>query len=261
MDADVLAFRTVSGATDVTIANQLAKYLKAQSLWPSCRFFPFKAAQNKGSGTTVYGLGGWTSNDVTLVNGPVWGANGVAFDAVDDRGTWDGTGIATLSELYSFDVQIPTGASLADTARYGVLSVGSNGANTIVYMNIVASAIYQETIAFGVTANADVRRAGSSTPSWSAGDRTQIISRLAQTGSAMWKSKSAATLDKKSGTQDFRPSQSGWTSGSILNINCSDNGGGNYANFVATTRVALLFCKTSLTQSQRETITDYLDAL
>jgi hypothetical protein len=78
-DADVDAFVAASGATDTTVTRQLVAYLKAQSLWANARFYPLKSAQNAGSGSTAYGLGGLTSNNGTLVNSPTWGAGGIAF--------------------------------------------------------------------------------------------------------------------------------------------------------------------------------------
>ena len=42
--------------------------------------YPMKSAQNAGSGATVYGIGGLTANNITLVNGPTWGAGGLSFD-------------------------------------------------------------------------------------------------------------------------------------------------------------------------------------
>ncbi len=62
-----------------------------------------------------------------------------------------------------------------------------------------------------------------------------------------------------SGAQDFRPLVAG-TGSDVVNVNMEYTGSG-YANPTATTRIALLLCKTSLTTQQREAITDYLDAL
>jgi hypothetical protein len=257
------SFVAATGATDTSTILALCQYLGAQGLWTSCRFFPFKSAQNKGSGTTVYGLGGWTSNNIALVNGPTWGASGVAFDATDDRATWDGTGIEGLSELYIFDRQAPTNASLADTARFSGISFGDGSANPtqrFLFSGFVTGSLSLETYSSGLTNAADIRRFGT-TQSWSAGADTQFVTRLAQTGSDIWRSKSTTTKVTPSGTQDYRPSQAGWTANSVVNVSALYGSIAGYSLFVATTRVALLLCKTSLTTLQRETITDYLDAL
>jgi len=78
-DADVAAFQKASAASDVSGILDLVDYLKAESLWNYARFYPMKSAQNAGTGSTVYGLGGLTTNNMTLVNSPTWGSDGVTF--------------------------------------------------------------------------------------------------------------------------------------------------------------------------------------
>lgn len=88
-DTDVLAFAAASGATsipDLLKIEDLVAYLKAESLWDYARFYPMKSAQNAGSGSTVYGLGGLTSNNMTLVNSPTWGSDGVTFNGSTQYG-------------------------------------------------------------------------------------------------------------------------------------------------------------------------------
>ena len=88
-DTDVLAFAAASGATsipDLLKVEDLVDYLKAESLWDYARFYPMKSAQNAGTGSTVYGLGGLTSNNMTLVNSPTWGSGGVTFDGSTQYG-------------------------------------------------------------------------------------------------------------------------------------------------------------------------------
>jgi hypothetical protein len=84
-DSDVAAFQKASGATQVGPILALVDYLKAQNLWSVSRFYPMKSAQNAGSGSTVYGLGGRTSTNMTLVNSPTWGSDGVTFDAASSQ--------------------------------------------------------------------------------------------------------------------------------------------------------------------------------
>jgi hypothetical protein len=262
-DDDLTTFRRTTGATDLSVIASLTKYLKEQGLWNSVRFFPFKSTQNYSSGTTIKGLGGWTANDISLVGGPVIGATGTTFDATDDRGTWNGTGIETLSELYVFDRQKPTNASLADTNRFGVLFFGSIGGTPKFWLDHGTTSLFSgETTAQGVTNGVTGNRNGTDDITWAAGGDTQIVSRYAQTGSGMWKSKTAALMDKNAPTPgtipDLRPSTAGWSTDSILRIN-SVYDGSAHSGLISTTRISLLFCKTALTQSQRETITDYLD--
>ena len=246
-----------TGATDTTVLANLVAYLQIQNLWDSVRFFPFKSAQNKGSGTTVYGLGGWTSNNVTLVNGPTWGADGLAFDATDDRATWNATGIVSLSELYVFDVQRPVDASLVNSMRFGSVFLGHAPTNFLQSGN--TSGYLGDPVGIKASAWGDHIELGYTGLTWTAGEKVQIVNRFAQTGSAMWKSKTTPSGRVKSTNEDYRPvTQVLVTNGITINAALHY---GVYSQFVATTRVALLLCKTSLTQAQRETITDYLDAL
>ena len=85
-DPDLAAFVSASGATDTSGIAALVAYLKAESLWTSSRFFPFKSAQNKGSGSTVYGLGGRSPNNFALVASPTWGNGGISFNGSTQYG-------------------------------------------------------------------------------------------------------------------------------------------------------------------------------
>ena len=88
VDSDVLSFASASGAiqvVDLVKLENLVSYLKSQSLWDYARFYPMKSAQNAGSGSTVYGLGGLTSNNMTLINSPTWGSDGVTFNAASSQ--------------------------------------------------------------------------------------------------------------------------------------------------------------------------------
>jgi hypothetical protein len=99
-DADVAAFQKASDAADVTGIMDLVDYLKGQSLWDYARFYPMKSSQNAGSGSTVYGLGGLTSNNMTLVNSPTWGSDGVTFNGSTQYGNVGD--ITDGGELYIF---------------------------------------------------------------------------------------------------------------------------------------------------------------
>jgi hypothetical protein len=113
-DTDVLAFAAASGAVsipDLLKIEDLVEYLKSQSLWDYARFYPMKSAQNAGSGSTVYGLGGLTSNNMTLVNSPTWGSDGVTFASASSQygniGTVGGGGSMELYYRVSFTANTP----------------------------------------------------------------------------------------------------------------------------------------------------------
>jgi len=46
--------------------------------------WPMRSAQNAGTGTTAYSLGGAGTYNGTLTNGPTWGSSGIFFDGVND---------------------------------------------------------------------------------------------------------------------------------------------------------------------------------
>lgn len=85
--AEVEQFRAQSGATDLQGISALTAYLKQQNLFASSRFYPMKSAQNAGTGSTVFGIGGLTANNGTLVGSPTWGAGGIAYNGTNQAMT------------------------------------------------------------------------------------------------------------------------------------------------------------------------------
>lgn len=59
--------------------DNLARVLVGKSVWDNIAVWLMSAGLNAGSGTTVHVLGGGTPNDMVLVNGPTWGADGVTL--------------------------------------------------------------------------------------------------------------------------------------------------------------------------------------
>jgi hypothetical protein len=80
-DSDVLAFAELSGATDIEPLNTFVKETKDLGYWDDMVFWPMKSAQNAGTGTTLYSLGGLATLNGTLVNGPTWDTEGILFGA------------------------------------------------------------------------------------------------------------------------------------------------------------------------------------
>jgi hypothetical protein len=78
-DPDARAFVQTSGATDRAALNFFVKGIKRLGLWDDMACWPLRSAQNAGTGSTAYSLGGLGTYNGTLVNGPTWGANGIAF--------------------------------------------------------------------------------------------------------------------------------------------------------------------------------------
>lgn len=78
-DPDALAFAATSGATDIAALSKFVKGVKKLGLWSNMVCWPMRSGQNKGSGTTVYSLGGLGVYNGTMVNSPTWQASGITF--------------------------------------------------------------------------------------------------------------------------------------------------------------------------------------
>ena len=86
-DPDASAYFVAAGVTDATAKTQINEFvrgIKDLGLWSSMVSWPLRSAQNAGTGTTAYSLGGLTTANGTLVNDPTWGADGVIFDGTND---------------------------------------------------------------------------------------------------------------------------------------------------------------------------------
>jgi len=76
-DPDARAFVQATGATDRAAINYFVKGLRALGLWDDIVCWPLRSAQNAGTGSTAYSLGGLGTYNGTLVNGPTWGTDGI----------------------------------------------------------------------------------------------------------------------------------------------------------------------------------------
>ncbi len=78
-DSDARAYCQASGATDRAVVNYFVRGIKRLGLWSSMVCWPLRSTQNAGTGSTAYSLGGLGTYNGTLVNGPTWGTDGIAF--------------------------------------------------------------------------------------------------------------------------------------------------------------------------------------
>jgi hypothetical protein len=86
-DADAAAYFERAGVTDATAKAQINAFVKGVKdlgLYNNMVSWPLRSAQNAGSGTTAYSLGGLGTYNGTLTNGPTWSADGVVFDGSND---------------------------------------------------------------------------------------------------------------------------------------------------------------------------------
>jgi hypothetical protein len=81
------SYFTTAGITDTTAKQQISDFVvgvKALGLWNNMVSWPLRSAQNAGTGTTAYSLGGFGTFNGTLTGGPTWGTDGITFDGTND---------------------------------------------------------------------------------------------------------------------------------------------------------------------------------
>jgi hypothetical protein len=81
-DVDAEAYFTTAGITDTTAKQQINDFVvgvKGLGIWNDMVCWPLRSAQNAGTGTTVYSLGGLGTYNGTLVNSPSRGVDGITF--------------------------------------------------------------------------------------------------------------------------------------------------------------------------------------
>jgi hypothetical protein len=95
-DNDARTFINTSGAIDRAAINHFVRGIKRLGLWDDMVCWPLRSAQNAGTGSTAYSLGGLGAYNGTLVNGPTWGADGVDFSAATSQTKTDALGLPTF---------------------------------------------------------------------------------------------------------------------------------------------------------------------
>ena len=257
IDSDVSAFSTESGATDLTGLNNLVKYLKAESLYDNFVIYPMKSAQNAGSGDTVYSLGGLTTNDMTLVNGPSWSVGGIDFNGTNQAGRIaDFTGGGSLTLFARIKDQIEPASTSPDVV-FGQYDSGANKRSVMLAAlgsgnpsgpsrsYLIRSAdgtnieLYTDASAF--TWGADYCGVAEWTDG---GGRNAWINKVAETLTLKFGSAKTARLNTD---VDF-------TFASLLNS-------GSPSELSTLTSIASAAYEGILTTTQRETITDLINAL
>jgi hypothetical protein len=272
IDADMAAFIAASGATDTAGIAALVAYLKAENLWTSTRFFPFKSAQNAGSGSTVYGLGGLSAANLTATGSPTWGAGGIALTGTQWlQGAL--TAVDAANESLILLRQKPTLASAANTVRSIVSALGYSrstaptGTGGVVFGSttaLTAGELQAAILTYSVDTTDANRRLGTTQGAWSANEDHVSAYQLGN-DYAQWKNKTSLAIDKTNvvtTASDCGPSDIGDTGG-LITIGGRPSNGTTSATGGAGVITAYLILATSAqpTTLQRETITDLINAL
>jgi hypothetical protein len=257
-DSDVVAFQKSSGATQVGPILALVDYLKTQNLWSASRFYPMKSAQNAGSGSTVYALGGLTSNNMTLFNSPTWGSDGVTFNGSTQYGSvndiFDG-GDLTLFARVAFATDAPTALEgISGTYRGDVnqrsFFLGRSGGEA-------GDPLEMSRSSNGTGATIEVYRFADSVPSTE--DECVVAEWLESDSRSLWQNKTQRT-----GTLASGAAQSSTHNSSQEVFFAAIKGSAVATNHASLTGKAFLVISgvsAALTTAQRETITDLINAL
>jgi hypothetical protein len=120
-DPDAAAFCARSGASDRAAVSAFVRGVKDLGLWESMVCWPLRSEQNAGTGTTAYSLGGLGTFNGTLVDGPVWGVDGVDINAAISPTPSININPSPLSDFANghswFVVMKPTGPSPMSSAN------------------------------------------------------------------------------------------------------------------------------------------------
>jgi hypothetical protein len=101
-DADAVAYFERAGVTDATAKGQINAFVKGVKdlgLYSSMVSWPLRSAQNAGTGTTAYSLGGLQISNATLT-GAGWTSEGVSFSGNTQYMSSDLTNIAKDATLF-----------------------------------------------------------------------------------------------------------------------------------------------------------------
>jgi len=251
LDPAVTAFASASGATDLTGLNNLIVYLKAQNLYDNFVIYPMKSAQNAGTGATVYSLGGLTTNNMTLVNSPTWGASGVTFNGTNQHGEIaDFLGSDTLTVFDRFTINVPqdnddeiinqwdTGANQRSW-RLAQVNTGELSLSRDPTGNFSSPEVY--TMSDNPFDNTDV---------------TAVCEWVDGGSRSAWANKASQSLSLASGSAQTSRLNSTAKIGIMASFT-----NGTAQRLSSGLQTASAFVHGALTTAQRETITDYINAL
>jgi hypothetical protein len=252
LDPLTVAYAAASGATSLAGIDAIIRYARAESLLNNIRLYPMKSAQNAGTGTTVYGIGSLTANNMTLVNGPTWGAGGLAFVAASSQyGSIDDFlpgGNLTIFDRFTIDLPQTNDSCIVRQGEgtdrsFSVLTNTSSGGR--IALSRSSDGGFTNFEAYlgddNLFDNIDV---------------TAVFEWIEGGGRNLYANKTAVSLSLAAGSAQTSRYNS------TAPIGMMARGlGGTLTNFLSGTKTATVFCTASLTTTQRETLTDMINAL
>lgn len=246
LDPAVAAFAAASGATDLAGLDELIRYVRSEGLLPNFRIYPMKAAQNAGSGSTVYGIGSLTANNMTLVNSPTWEADGITFN-----GTNQYMEAGDFLDASTLTVFVKTDQLSAATGTQMLLEQATS------ISNISRRAFY------GINSNLQMQRSTDGTTTnrefatknsyYTVSEILTVLQWISGGGRSLWKNKTLNSFDTL-----FSPNTSAFDSSAPVRM-FADAFSVGFNNCQA--KAAAFLLGPTPTTTQRETITDLINAL
>lgn len=256
-DRAVQEYRHRSGARDTYWINELVKYVRSEGLYDSFRLYPFMPRTNADSGSTAFGLGGLTSNDMTLVNGPTWGASGLAFASASSQygSISDFLGSETLTIFNRVSID-PAPPDAAIKRLYGLGDFGAtDGSVALSYAGNTAGDPFRiARSSDGNTANAEFYDTTNETQTTA--DQCLVNQWIDGGARSMWQNKIPLTLTLFAGSN--QTTRNDTQDPFIYSAQISN---GSLLQPIDQTAHALAFVTGTLTTTQRETITDLINEL
>jgi hypothetical protein len=255
---ETLAYVAASGATDLQPLDNLFRYVIGAGLWSNFRIYPQKSAQNSGSGSTVYGAGGLTSNNGTLIGSPTWGADGIAYNGTNQCcRISDFLSAATLT-VWSRLTQGNTGLSEGQV-YFSQFDTGGNQRS----INFQQRPTSQSTLLLlqrgstGVSSTAVFENYDTASNVSSTADRSYVVQWINGGGRGLWINNTAESISRTAGTD-----QTARLNTSVDVILAALLTSGSPALFLQATYTAAAFLEgVTPTTTQRETITNLINAL
>ena len=245
LDPLTVAYAAASGATSLAGIDAIMRYARAESLLNNIRLYLMKSAQNAGTGATAYGIGSLTANNMTLVNGPTWGAGGVAFTAASSHyGTIGDFIDGQTLNLFLRGTMTPSGTTVF-ASQYNTSADRS-------WLFRSRGSPFSHNISADATAFATYD--GSTTGSGT--DACHVATYASNGAVSYWANKTSQTLTLGAGS-----AQAGRFNATSNVIIAAFLNAGSPSGFASMTANTIAFVMGALTTTQRETLTDLINAL
>lgn len=255
--SDVETFASTSGATNYKLTDDLAKYLESQSLLSLSRWFPMKNSWYAGSGSTVQGVGGLTSNNISLAGTYDQLPGGILCRA-EARMLVDITGLQSQNHLTVIMLVRDSQESEAGAGEFSYRwSWGDPAADTGLGLSDgVTGSLSGEKLILYPELNGVTYRMGSTAPDWNQGELKTEAVKFSTSGTQLLINATLQTVDLTFGgintATDTSPSAANYTNDDTLHI-ASRFGGVDQNGFYGCI-VGVLVINAALTGAQHSAI-------